>query len=99
MIKYLVDVGDLKIHEVDFIQDGDKLKQIDKISDTVRILQEIDINEKSIFFDTVDWRGKIWIIFVKDDFTKKRFDIYDNRKEAEERLKEIMEGDNEVKEN
>lgn len=92
MLKYLVDVGYLKIHEVEFMQDGDILKQVDKVSDTMRLLQNIGINQESVYFDKIDWHSKTWVLsFGNNTENKKRFDIYDKITEAEERLKELLE--------
>ena len=92
MIKYIVDVGDLKIHEVEFMQDGDILKQVNKVSDTMRLLQNIVINQESVYFDKIDWHSKTWVVTLGNNIeNKKRFDIYDEITEAEERLKELLE--------
>lgn len=91
--KYLLDIDSRKIHKLEFMQDGDFLKQMLHLSDTIKIFNNIHIdatkcrlnkNIKDDFRDTHCTNQQALDMIIYSDF-----EIFDAEEEAKKRLNEL----------
>lgn len=102
-VRYLLDVNSRVIHKVDFMQDGEFLKQIRKLSDSIIIFNDIHVNTKKARLnknikdnhqheseDHICTNQKVLELIMYSDF-----EIFEEEKEAKKRLNEFRSKKNE----
>lgn len=97
-IRYLLDVNSRTIHKLEFMQDGDILKPMRHLSDTIKIFNNIPVDTKKCRLNkNVEDKFETEVGFerfctnqkVLDAIMYSDFEIFETEKEAQKRLNEL----------